>query len=343
MGRIVVLCRLRQLMDASGVTFIDLKKGYGLNNDQITALRANSWTKVSRKTMEILCDRFRVTPGDLFVCISQDLWFPATGKSADVHLHVGQRSVGAQASHETEVMFCADVHACNVVGDHLKSRGVSGVRMVGHSMGLTKEPIAPLRTGVHVIVGSPNANPLTAPAIRDFLYQVAPSTPTDQLPFPFRMAWSNGLTIGYPTLRADEIGISAGRTGGPVAYRRALSDDRAEDCALLFARRFPVSKEARFEDDSRVVVVVCGHGAAGTTAGAIAAIRDDVTAAMFPLEFGTVTAAVIGVEYDRPKRGSSEAPRLEPQLLQVVDTIVEGEFAGISTPRDIRAFTAGAS
>jgi len=340
--RRIVLCRLVELMKETGTTFKDLID-IGLNNNLINDLRNNQWKRVTRETLEKLCEVFQVPISEILISVAQNLWGPATGKSADVNLHVGRRSLDGEPSYEKEVMFSADVRACNVLRDHLKSLRVSGVRMVGHSLGLSGVSIALLRSGVHVIVGSPIANPMTEPAVRDFLYQVGPSAPASKSPFPYTMEWSDGRTLGTPAV-SNQIGIYSRDARQLLARRRELEDGTAEDCALLLARRFKIEIGARFLGDSRLVLIVIGHGSVGTHAGAIAAVRPDVADEMFPPELGVVTAGVIRVKYDRPQPGSSEPPVLVPELVQVADTIVEGEFAGQTDIRRIavRSRSAGA-
>jgi hypothetical protein len=140
----------------------------------------------------------------------------------------------------------------------------------------------------------------------------------------------------------SEIGIYSHAARCLLARRRDLEDGKAEDCALIVARRFPASQhDSRFTGDSRLLVAILGHGAVGTHAGAIAAVRPDVARELFPPDFGCVTAGVVRVRYERPKPGSREPLDLAPELLEVSETPVTGGRAGKTKVRRIAPRAAG--
>ena len=171
------------------------------------------------------------------------------------------------------------------------------------------------RSGNHVVIGSPLANPFTELVVCR-IFAADPYTASEREKFPFGFAFESSRRVRSSfawQAHGSEFGIFSTGTGQMVA-RRSLVPRGAigEDCAVVLVYRiFQRRRDRAFvAEDARTIVCLLGHGSLGTEAAAMIATGKEHAARLFPAHYGKPEAFVVAAEYVRPLSSSGIDDRM---------------------------------
>jgi DNA-binding Xre family transcriptional regulator len=312
---VIIVCRLKEIMDERQLTGKRLSQMTGVSEDKITNLRLQRWQNVSRRVLERLAAALNVGVHHLFVTQPADVWFPIR-RHQKVTVHLGSTSSrvlegrrepidtsGAEDAIDRQFIGVWDHRAFAHVYNHLAKTSVGSVHyeFEEHEIGEARAPSDVYwKRSNHIVIGSPIVNPSAEHAV-SFATKIPARTPARASEFPFNFRWQvTRETVSSFGARSDAspLGITATQSQEVVAERTVVAQGSGSDCGLIMTYRFsPPEKERRLgdENDDYIVIVIMGHSGCGTLASAQLLCREGEAKALYPVEreraaFGVCTA-----------------------------------------------------
>jgi DNA-binding Xre family transcriptional regulator len=315
-----VYCRLREIMQERHITVDALHKRARVGREAISALRSNSFERVSRVAIGRVCEALDIAINELFVLIPEDIWAPIR-LAREVTIHYGSRSFAAPRKAtggpedsllSQQYIGARDMRAFLCIWEYLTKLGVDvKVRFQEHLTGVGRGYDPSVRDAVrqvfergnHVVIGSPIANQF-AEEVVCYAHNVEPYAPSMRQAFPYSFVWDSRRTIpssfGWQGQGRD-FGIHSARSGNLIAKSTIVREGEGEDCALILVQRIFQPQAARPTGvaDERIVIGVLGHRGPGTEAAARVTTDPKYVAGLYPPERGKPYLRVVGAKYTR--------------------------------------------
>lgn len=256
-------------------------RSIGIAENTLRKLLRDDWTQVGRSTIELVCDRFDISPSQLFEFVPDRFWESFIERRRCLLIRTPAQSGKTGDSYDPY-----DVTARAKLSDFLKSVVHRDIKTDPVDLSTDAEILKAVRSENCFIAGSPRTNRATE-VVLSRLFEIPPRTATaserERLPFRFVFArekevqsslaepWrkGRGAKSGVGLCNQDGASMFIEVDWRPFKEYMKGTYSRGRDCAMVAIINRPFGTDRNVK-----TIVVSGLSGVGTEAAASAVIRD---------------------------------------------------------------------